>query len=118
MLSKLEASLQNSQLNKNEINTFLKAYSHYKVGRWVYPGAMHRLTKIPVAKIYDALDILEKQYIVKSYFEIVCTNCKHTTAQVYETIDIIPNEYFCDECGHIGNATDGAILIYKVICDD
>lgn len=105
-------------MNRIEVEKFLEVYSHYKVGKWVYPGAIHRITKIPISKIYCALNVFEQQKIVKSYFEIICTECKHTTALVYESLDEIPQVYVCDNCDYKGNAVDGAILIYKVIRDE
>lgn len=117
-LSMLETLLQSSQLNKTEVEKFLKVYSHYKVGKWIYPGAMYRMTNISIVKIYGALNILEQKKMVKSYFEIICEECKRTTTQIYESFDNIPQHYFCDNCGHKGNTVDGAILIYKVIRDE
>lgn len=114
-LSMLETLLSSSHMTDDEISIFLQIYSHYKVGKWIYPGAMQRISKIPIIKIYSALNILEKERMVESYFEVICTECKHTTAMVYKSLDEIPSEYFCEECNHSGNAIDGAVLIYKVI---
>ena len=105
-------------MTEDEIKTFLDIFSHYKVGKWIYPGAIQRISKIPIIKIYSALNILEKETMVESYFEIICTECKHTTAMVYRSLDQIPSEYFCEECSHSGNSVDGAVLIYKVVRDE
>lgn len=105
-------------MKKNEKKKFIEIYSHYKVGQWVYPGAIHRITQIPIISVYEALDVFEKNRLVKSYFEIICTECKHTTGTVYDNINDIPKEYYCDECGHIGDSIRGAVLIYKVIHDE
>lgn len=75
------------------------------------------MTKIPITKIYVLLNVLEQKGMVKSYFEVVCCECKDTTALVYESLDDIPQEYVCDNCGYVGSSVEGAVLIYKVIRD-
>ena len=105
-------------MKKSEKKKFLSVYSHYKLDQWIYPGAIHRVTRIPIVSVYEALDIYEKNGLVKSYFEIMCTACKHTTGMVYENINDVPEEYYCDECGYIGASIKDAVLIYKVIQDE
>lgn len=102
-------------MNKNEVEKFLQAFSHYSEGKWVYPGAIHRITKIPIEKVYQVLNLLEEAGWVKSFFEVICSECKKTTSTIYHLIDEIPNEYFCDNCGHEGKSYENAVLIFKVI---
>lgn len=109
--------MQDSQLNKNEIGEFINVFKHYTKGKWVYPGAIGRVTKIPIDKVYQTLDVIEREGIIKSYFEVICSDCKKTTSMVYPSIDDIPPEYFCDNCGYAGSAVD-AVLIYKVVKDE
>ncbi len=104
-------------MNKNEIITLVDVLKHYSNGKWVYPGAIRRVTKIPIDKVYQTLDMIEKEGIIKSYFEVICSDCKKTTSMVYPSIDEIPPEYFCDNCGYVGSAVD-AVLIYKVVKDE
>lgn len=110
--------MQDSQLNKNEIGEFINVFKHYTKGKWVYPGAIHRVAKIPIVKVYEALDIMEKDGIVKSYFEVICSECKKTTSIIVHSIDEIPKEYFCDNCGYEGDAINNAVLIFKVVKDE
>lgn len=105
-------------MSKEEQNKFIEVFKHYKKGKWIYPGALHRVTKVKIDQIYMILNILEKNEILDSYFEIYCAECKKTVGSVYKTIDDIPAEYECDNCGNIENATDNAVLIYKVIADE
>lgn len=110
--------MQDSHLKKSEIGKFIDVFKHYTKGRWVYPGAIHRVTQIPISKVYQTLDMMEKEGIVKSYFEVICSECKKTTSIIFHSIDEIPKEYFCDNCGHEGDALNNAVLIFKVIKDE
>ena len=62
--------------------------------------------------------MIEKEGIIRSYFEVICSDCKKTTSIVFHSIDEIPKEYFCDNCGHEGDALDNAVLIFKVVKDE
>jgi len=74
--SELEILLINSPLTNDEIKKFENTFRHYSVGNWVYPGVIYRITKIPIKKIYETLNIMQKAGWLESYFEIYCLNCK------------------------------------------
>ena len=114
-LSRLESILSNSPLKKDEIKKFLELYRHYKVEQWIYPGVVTRQTQIPIKKVYLALNLLEKSGMVESWFEIICSECKNSTSMVFHTLNDIPNEYDCNECGKRRSGIQDAVLIYKVI---
>lgn len=118
ILLKLERVLNNFQINKEECERFKEVFKHYKKNKWIYPGALYRVTKIKIDIIYNILNQLEQEKILDSYFEVYCAECKKTIGLVYKTIDDIPEEYYCDNCGDSRIAIDYAILIYKVIADE
>lgn len=105
-------------MSKKDQYKFREVFKHYKKGKWIYPGALYRVTKIKIDQIYMILNILEKNKILDSYFEIYCAECKKTVGLVYKTIDDIPAEYECDNCGNVEKAIDNAVLIFKVIADE
>ncbi|MBS6644528.1 MAG: hypothetical protein KH366_13195 [Clostridiaceae bacterium] len=116
-LSKLEILLT-PLLNVDERSRFIDVFKHYKKNKWIYPGALQRTSRIPIEKVYEVLNLLEEEQIVKSYFEIICSECKKTTAQVYHSIDEIPENYMCENCGYLGHALDNVILIFKIVKDE
>lgn len=107
--------MKNSPITKKEQNKFLEVFNHYKVGQWIYPGALHRITHVPIEEIYWILDKAEKEKIVKSYFEIICGECKSSIGKAYKNIDDIPKEYICDNCGNQENAIENTVLIYRML---
>lgn len=112
---KQESLLKNLKLTKTELNKFIDIFSHYSKGKWVYPGAIHRVTKIDIKKVYQILNILEKEKAVEHYYEIICSDCKRSTGEVYKHIDDIPEDYYCEYCENEGISMDNAIMIYKVL---
>jgi hypothetical protein len=105
--------LQSSKLNKDEQNSFYNVFKSYKVKEWVYPGVIKRLTDINISNIYFVLNGLEKEGVLKSYFEIFC-ECSKTIGEVYESISDIPLQVYCDNCGQEIDSDKHAFLIYRV----
>ncbi|MFD1401941.1 hypothetical protein [Robinsoniella peoriensis] len=116
-LIKLENQLKNSLLTPSEQVIFLDVFKHYSAGKWVYPGALKRITKIHINKIYNVLNLLEQADIITSYFEVICQECKKTNGIIYNSINEIPDSIECDNCGNI-DAFHNAFLIYKVNADE
>lgn len=115
---KLETLLKRSRLSNEEVEKIVQVFGHYSIGKWVYPGAIHRVTQIPIEKVYEVLNIMEGEGMVKSYFEVICSECKKATSTIYHSIDEIPDEYLCDNCGNEGIASENAVLIYRVVKDE
>ena len=115
---KLETLLKNSPTTEKEQIKFLNVFMHYKAGQWIYPGAIHRVTHIAIEKVYWILNEAEKEEIVESYFEIICSECNKSVGKVYKKIDDIPDKYVCDNCGDVNGAIENAVLIYRMLNDE
>lgn len=107
--------LKKIKITETELNKFIEIFSHYSKGKWVYPGAIHRVTGIDIKKVYQIFNYLEKEKIVEHYYEIICNNCKRSIGKAYRFIDDIPEDYWCEYCEENGNSIDNAIMIYKVL---
>lgn len=86
----------------------------YKSGTWIYPGVLARKIKISMKDIYIILNELERAGIITSYFEIICCECGKNIGNVYESINDIPKEVYCEKCDSEVSGIDNAFLIYKV----
>lgn len=107
----------NSMLNKMEQEKFIDIFRHYSYGKWVYPGAIHRVTKIDIKVVYQVLNLLENENFVEHYYEIICKECKRSIGKVYKNIDDIPLDCYCENCENSDIAIDNAILIYRVLVE-
>ena len=112
---KLDTILKNSPITTKEINSFLDLFKHYKFRQWIYPGAIHRVTKINIEKVYFILNEAEKAGVVESYFEIICSECNKSVGRVYKSLDEIPDEYICDNCDAIIKGIENVVLIYRML---
>ena len=115
---KLEILLKNSPIAMKEQTKFLDLFKQYKYGQWIYTGAVNRVTRIAIENVYLILDEAEKEGIVESYFEIICSECNRSVGKVYKNLDDIPDEYICDNCGDTNKAIENAVLIYRMLSDE
>ena len=87
----------------------------YKTGDWIYPSALHRVLKLDIKSIYEALDICTDAGIIEQYLEIYCPTCQKFTGRYFKKIVDIPDEVYCESCDtEITDPLEHAIVIYRV----
>lgn len=104
----------NSDIN---ITALLDFFKHYKYDMWVYPGTLKRKFCISISDTYKLLNELEKQGILKSYYELYCNHCQKSMG-VVQVFNELPETFLCELCGLELPSLENSILIYKVIKDD
>ncbi len=116
-LSIIEMVLKNEVKCKNKIPKIMEFFNHYKKGDWVYPGVLKRHFSLELMSVYSILQELEKQGVLKSYYELYCSQC-HKSMGIVEVFNKLPDTFMCEICGDELPALQNTILIYKVICDE
>lgn len=103
------------EFNPNQIEEICKLIGQYRVGKWLYPGVIKRKCGISIKQTYMVLDILERNNIIKPYYELYCSNCQKATGLIFERLGDMPQEFECEMCLESLVSIDNAILVYKVI---
>lgn len=116
-LSIIEMTLYKTKNNEESVPDILDFFKHYKKGMWVYPGVLKRKFSLELSNVYAILSDLEKQGIVKSYYELYCSQCQKSMGTV-EVFNEIPEFFECELCHSDLFGLENAFLIYKVIRDD
>ena len=104
-----------SKLDDSKLNTFTKLLSGFKTGMWLYPGVLKRKVAITTEQTYKILSSMEKEGLLKEYYELYCGNCQKSSGIVVETISELPETFQCELCHTELPAIENAVLIYKVI---
>lgn len=104
-------------MSDTTIDSYIELLKNYRTGMWIYPGVIKRKLDMPIVDVYYSLACLEKENIIRSYFEIYCNNCHKSTGYIYEALNEIPYEFECESCHDIFHSLDNTILIYKVITE-
>lgn len=81
---------------------------------YIYPSTIKREVNINKETVYQILNILEKEGILKSYFELSCQQCGKTIKLVEKLGDILEEEY-CEDCEKDIDILSSTKIIYKVI---
>ena len=115
-LSKIERIASNEFMESVDINEFRELFSSYKKNMWIYPGFIIKKLKLKPKVVYQFLMDLEKENIVKGYYELYCGHCQKSMARV-ESFKDIPETFVCDYCDEELIGIENALIIYKVICD-
>ena len=102
-------------LNDSELNQLLNLLAAYKSGMWLYPGVIKRKIGLSTQTTYTILHELEKLSVVKAYYELYCSNCQKSNGNVIETINCMPETFYCELCHKELPSMENAILIYKVL---
>ncbi|MED1602648.1 hypothetical protein [Alkalihalophilus marmarensis] len=106
-------------INPKRVDITINQLRFYKSGDIIYPGALIRKTNLSMKNVYILLESIESIGLIERNFEVFCPKCKRYTGDVYETLNQIPNELFCGECGNeLGiDPLDNTIVVYKVLVD-
>lgn len=110
-------SILAKQLNKDTIEAVLDFLKNYKCGTYIYPGVLKRKFDIPIEKIYELLNEMEKVGVLQSYYELVCGNCQKIMGTV-RLFNELPDKFVCEICGEELATLSNSVLIYKVVASD
>ena len=116
-LSIIETTIHNKLNNDVDIPSILDYLGHYRKNMWIYPGVLKRRFSLELSDVYDFLSELERQNILKSYYELYYSHCQKSMGTV-ELFNELPEYFECELCHTQLPALENAVLIYKVIRDD
>lgn len=109
LLEKILKSDFNSNLN--DIIEFLLIY---KKGDFIYPSVIKRKLNLDNDNVYKLLSILEREKILKMYYEAFCYRC-NKSIKMYETFAEIDDSIICDNCEDSLHIGDNIKIVYKVV---
>lgn len=115
-LSKIESIASDELIKSVDINEFRKLFSSYKKNMWIYPGYIINKLKLKPKIVYEFLLSLERENIIKGYYDLYCGHCQKSMG-IVETFRDIPETFVCDYCDEELVGIENAIIIFKVICD-
>ena len=102
-------------LSEEKISELMGFLVHYKSEMWIYPGVLKRRFGLSTKVTYELMNKLSEQGLVKAYYELCCGHCHKSSGEVYETINQIPETFYCELCEDELGSLENAIIIYKVI---
>lgn len=115
-LNKSQKELLNELLAMAKyINVYQEIETLLKKRMWIYPAVFIRKYNLSVKQVYNFLEKLVDLNILKSYYELYCSNCHKSTGEVYEVFNQIPDTFECVNCDCELNGIENAIIIYKVV---
>lgn len=117
ILSKISQNSLLRSLNDQKKDKLLRVLSTFKKSEVLYPGMIIRHTGITMNRAYQFLDGLEEMKILQKAYEIHCPNCQRYTGDIYDSLNDIPNEFFCDSCNHEFSFPHGVLIVYRVVCE-
>lgn len=116
-LSIIETAIHNKPNNNADVSAILDFFKHYRKNMWIYPEALKRRFSLELPEIYKFLVELEKQNVLKSYYELCCSQCQKSMGSVV-LFDELPDFCECESCHAQLSILENVILTYKVIRDD
>ena len=116
-LSIIETTIHNKLNNAVDVPSILDYLRHYHKNMWIYPGALKRRFSLELSEVYDFLSELERQKILKSYYELYCSQCQKSMGTV-ELFNELPEFFECELCHAQLPTLENVVLVYKVIRDD
>lgn len=118
ILSIIERVAQ-EQIKSNNIDNkkIAQFFGHYKRDTWLYPSVIKRVFSISTSETYHFLNGLEKEGIIKPYYELYCPRCSKTYG-IVESINQIPDYFECEICNEELSGIENSVVIYKVIRDE
>ncbi len=111
----LDSKFSLDETLKKDILNFFK---RYKKGSYIYAGILKRKFQLSSKEVYELLEELENEKILKSYYELYCNKCSKTNGELYETFNQIPKTFICENCEEELIGIENAVILYKVIIDD
>lgn len=111
LLEKILINKIDDKINLKELANFL---SLFKRGQFIYPSTIKRKFKIPDKEIYNILNILEKEKILKMYYEVFCGHCSKSL-KLYEYYSQLEETTYCEDCEEKKETLSNVKIIYKVV---
>ena len=110
IVEKLSTLLDNSQLKQ-----LVSLLSSYHSGMWLYPRAVKRKIGLTTALTYEVLHEISSQHLINGHYKLLCDSCNNSAGGIYETINELPETFYCKLCHDELPSIENAVLIYKVI---
>lgn len=101
--------------NNGQLQLFLDLVGSYKTGSWIYPGVIKRKLNLSISDTYQILSLLDRNDFLESRYEMTCPNCQHTSGEICEVINQLPEFFYCEMCNTEQIVLESAMLIYKVV---
>lgn len=118
LLQNIEALLRKKfDFNDLKIIKILELFGSYRNGMWLYPGVLKRRADLSMAETYAVLRELEKDGIVKSFYELYCSHCQKSCGTVH-VFNEIPEVFECELCHDELSGLENTSLLYLVIKDE
>lgn len=116
-VQKIECVLkQSDKCDADLIDKLVHFFGKYTKNYFVYPGVIKRNLHMNIVDVYEILDLLEKNKIVETYYELWCTHCQKSMGTV-KVFNELPETYDCDLCDEELDGMANSIVIYKIIVD-
>lgn len=96
-----------------DINLIIQFLDNYKKDDYIYPSVLKRKLKIDEKETYKVLSILEKNNLIKLYYQYYCYNCNNTS-ELYEYYSKLPDTFICRNCEEI-LTLNNVKIVYKVV---
>ena len=106
---KTKVNMSNSTFEK-----LIRFLQNYKIGMYIYPSVIKNNINIKKEEIYKILTILEKEKILKSYYEISCRKCGRKV-ELVEKLKDISEEVYCEDCEENIDILSSTKMIFKVM---
>lgn len=118
-LSTIRARLtEQKKIDDSRLDTLLTILKAYKQGQFIYPGVLIRQLNLPMCSVYEILEIIKEMGIIVTNFELYCHSCSKFTGDIFETLNQIPEEIKCEECGKELDPLNDSIVVYKVVLNE
>lgn len=104
-------------LSPRKQKKLLEVLTYYNRRDILYPGVVIRHTALTMKDAYAFLDELEDLGIIHKAYEIHCPKCQKYTGEIYDSLNDIPNEFFCEECENNFIFPNGILVVYRVISE-
>ncbi|MFB3161966.1 hypothetical protein ABLO26_11360 [Neobacillus sp. 179-J 1A1 HS] len=112
MKIKENTSIRNLSERKRE--KLIQVFSTLKNNYILYPGLVIRHTGLVMKNAYELLDEIEALDIIERVFEVHCPKCQRSTGEIYDSLNKLPDEFFCDSCEHTFSSPEGILVVYRV----
>lgn len=115
LLEKIGAIIRkNNEADNNILNSIILFLKNYKENMWIYPGILSRKFNLRMIDAYEILECMEKEGVIKSYYEQYCPKC-HKTNGIVHVFNEIPVSFECELCNEELNGIENSFMLYKVI---
>ena len=105
--------IQDSGFEEKLINEILEFIKSFK-GTLLYPIVIKRKFKIDIRNTYIILNELVKNDLLTIAYKIYCSECDKFQNDIYDSLNEIPENIYCEHCGKHIDIMKDAIVVFKV----